>query len=128
MCTKGGFPPQKALAFAADVDRIRRKTSLLMHQQAEKSQCYLGTDHTITAHANLASFGVRGAGDILRRDSLELTFLVSAFGRVPNCGSEGRSTGLFISEGTDSVRLNRGTTEDKVEEKRKKGATDLCVL
>lgn len=32
------------------------------------------------------------------------TFFVMAFGNVPNCGaSGGRSTGLFISDGTDSV-------------------------
>lgn len=32
------------------------------------------------------------------------TFFVMAFGSVPNCGaSAGRSTGLFISDGTDSV-------------------------
>lgn len=32
------------------------------------------------------------------------TFLVMAFGSVPNCGASAvRSTGLFISEGTDSV-------------------------
>ena len=33
------------------------------------------------------------------------SFLVSALGRVPNCGSVGLSTGLLISEGTDSVLL-----------------------
>lgn len=33
------------------------------------------------------------------------SFLVSALGRVPNWGSEGLSTGLLISDGTDSVLL-----------------------
>lgn len=33
------------------------------------------------------------------------TFLVSALGRVPNWGSVGLSTGLLISDGTDSVLL-----------------------
>lgn len=33
-----------------------------------------------------------------------ITFLVNAFGKVPNCGaSVGRSTGLLMSDGTDSV-------------------------
>lgn len=36
--------------------------------------------------------------------NFSFTFFVMAFGSVPNCGaSAGRSTGLFISDGTDSV-------------------------
>lgn len=45
--------------------------------------------------------------------SLFFTFFVMALGSVPNCGaSGGRSTGLFISDGTDSVlRILATTTE-----------------
>lgn len=45
------------------------------------------------------------------------TFLVIAFGRVPNCGaSAGRSTGLLMSDGTDSV-LRILVTTDKMKKK-----------
>lgn len=41
------------------------------------------------------------------------TFFVMAFGSVPNCGaSAGRSTGLFISDGTDSVLLILATGKE----------------
>lgn len=38
-----------------------------------------------------------------------------AFGNVPNCGaSAGRSTGLFMSDGTDSVRRILATRREMV--------------
>lgn len=39
----------------------------------------------------------------------QLTFLVRALGRVPKWGSAARSTGLLISEGTDSVLRSLAT-------------------
>lgn len=48
------------------------------------------------------------------------TFLVSALGRVPNCGSVGLSTGLLISEGTDSVLLILVTEKQVGDEMKKK--------
>ena len=51
---------------------------------------------------------------------LYLTFFVMAFGSVPNCGaSAGRSTGLLMSDGTDSVlRILATTTEIMVTSQR----------
>lgn len=48
------------------------------------------------------------------------SFLVSALGRVPNCGSVGLSTGLLISEGTDSVLLILVTEKQVGDEMKKK--------
>lgn len=55
------------------------------------------------------------------------TFLVSALGRVPNCGSVGLSTGLLISEGTDSVLLIF-VTEKQVGEGRLKLSSGFFIL
>lgn len=55
------------------------------------------------------------------------TFLVSALGRVPNWGSVGLSTGLLISDGTDSVLLIF-VTEKQVGEGRKTSLMRLFIL
>ena len=48
--------------------------------------------------------------------SFLFTFLVMAFGSVPNCGAScGRSTGLFMSEGTDSVLRILATAAKEVD-------------
>lgn len=55
------------------------------------------------------------------------TFLFSALGRVPNWGSVGLSTGLLISDGTDSVLLIF-VTKKRVGEGRKTALMRLFIL
>lgn len=48
-----------------------------------------------------------------RQATVQCTFFVSALGRVPKWGSAARSTGLLMSEGTDSVLRILATEEGR---------------
>lgn len=74
--------------------------------------------------SNLSLCSSPGTGDRLWPPR---TFLVSALGRVPNWGSVGLSTGLLISDGTDSVLLIF-VTKKQVGEGRKTGLMRLLFF
>lgn len=89
--------------------------------QSECSRCCFGSSQQDPTSPRCSFPGTQ--------DTLQLphTFLVSALGRVPNWGSVGLSTGLLISDGTDSVLLIF-VTEKQVGEGRKTSLMRLFIL
>lgn len=77
-------------------------------------------DCTVTLDPALGGFTERNPGGGLSwqkqqtpQAPVQRTFLVSALGRVPKWGSAALSTGLLMSEGTDSVLRILATEEGK---------------
>lgn len=99
----------------------REKMSHVQVLQSETSRCCFGSNQQDPTSPHCSSPGTQ---DTLQPPH---TFLVSALGRVPNWGSVGLSTGLLISDGTDSVLLIF-VTEKQVGEGRKTSLMRLFIL
>lgn len=83
-----------------------RASSCLCHRSWTVAWC---PTSVLSLMGGTCGGGSKAGGGSAPTGHCQLTFLVRALGRVPKWGSAARSTGLLISEGTDSVLRSLAT-------------------